>query len=54
MKQMFADGDIGLIGLLFFFSVFVGIALWVYHPKRKSKVESYKNIPLNEDEHDRT
>ncbi len=40
----------GLIGLLFFFAVFVGIAVWVYQPKRKKEIESLKNIPLKEDD----
>lgn len=41
----------GLVGLLFFFSVFVGIALWAFLPARKQLVESYKYIPLSEDKH---
>ena len=49
MKALFADGGIGLIGLLFFFALFVGIAVWAYHPKRKQKIESLKHIPLTED-----
>ncbi|MCI5050222.1 MAG: cbb3-type cytochrome c oxidase subunit 3 [Rickettsiales bacterium] len=53
MKALFADGGVGLVGLLFFFIIFVGIAVWAYHPKRKEKIESWKHIPLNEDEHDR-
>lgn len=54
MKAFFADGGIGLIGLLFFFTIFVGIALWVYHPGRKQSIERLKNIPLDEDEYDRS
>jgi cbb3-type cytochrome oxidase subunit 3 len=54
MKALFASADIGLIGLLFFFAVFLGIALWAYHPSRKEKIEQHKNIPLSEDDtHDR-
>ncbi|MEM7070198.1 MAG: cbb3-type cytochrome c oxidase subunit 3 [Pseudomonadota bacterium] len=49
MKALFASADHGLIGLIFFFLVFVGIALWVYHPKHKKKIEALKNIPLKED-----
>lgn len=48
MKALFASGSYGLIGLLFFFAVFVGIALWVYNPKRKQEIEKLKNIPLEE------
>ncbi|MDG1287703.1 MAG: cbb3-type cytochrome c oxidase subunit 3 [Rickettsiales bacterium] len=53
MKTVFANADAGIVGLLFFFCVFVGIAIWAFNPKRKTQIESYKNIPLNEDEHDR-
>ena len=50
MKALFADGGAGLLGLLFFFTLFVGIAVWAYHPKHKAKIESLKHIPLSEDE----
>jgi cbb3-type cytochrome oxidase subunit 3 len=50
MKELFASADYGLIGLLFFFSIFVGIASWAYHPKHKEAIEALKNIPLDEDE----
>lgn len=53
MKELFADGGVGLTGLLFFFILFVGIAAWAYHPARKQQIESLKHIPLREDDHDR-
>lgn len=53
MKTIFANADAGLIGLIFFFCIFVGITIWAYSPKRKQQIEAHKNIPLNEDEHDR-
>lgn len=40
----------GMTGLLFFFFVFVGIAVWAYRPSAKQTLESYKNIPLKGDE----
>ncbi|TNE63816.1 MAG: cbb3-type cytochrome c oxidase subunit 3 [Alphaproteobacteria bacterium] len=40
----------GLTGLLFFFLVFIGIAVWAYRPQVKERLESYKNIPLEGDE----
>lgn len=43
----------GLIGLLFFFSVFVGVAAWAFYPGRKATIESYKFIPLSEENHGR-
>ena len=39
----------GIIGLLFFFSVFTGIALWAFRPGNKNSIESHKYIPLSED-----
>jgi cbb3-type cytochrome oxidase subunit 3 len=44
------SNNAGLTGLLFFFGVFCGIALWAYQPKMKSTLESHKNIPLRGDE----
>ncbi len=49
MKALFASQAFGLIGLLFFFLVFVGIAFWAYHPKRKRQIEQLKNIPFSEE-----
>ena len=43
----------GLIGLIFFFTVFVGIAIWAYRPSAKQYFESLKYIPLSEDNHDK-
>lgn len=48
MKEFFADADIGLIGLLFFFGVFVFIAVRTYWPGRKEEIEKLKNIPLED------
>lgn len=54
MKALFASADFGLIGLLFFFALFVGIAFWAYTPHRKEEIEDLKNIPLrDEDNHGR-
>lgn len=39
----------GLIGLLFFFGVFITVALWAFLPSQKQKLESYKFLPLQED-----
>ena len=50
MKAMFASADFGLIGLLFFFAVFMGIAFWAYHPRRKHAIEDLKNIPLRDED----
>ncbi len=38
-----------VIGLLFFFLVFVGIAISVMRPSAKNYIESLAKIPLKED-----
>jgi cbb3-type cytochrome oxidase subunit 3 len=46
-------GNIKALGLVIFFMIFVGIVLWVYGSKKRSqKLESYKNIPFQDDEMD--
>lgn len=49
MKELYASTEMGVIGLLFFFIFFVGVAVWAYLPANKKKIEAYKNIPLSED-----
>lgn len=42
------------LALLIFFVTFVGIILYVYGSKRRSKrLESYKDIPFQDDEENR-
>ncbi len=38
-----------VIGLLFFFSVFVAIAVWALRPGVKQKLQDLAQIPLKED-----
>jgi cbb3-type cytochrome oxidase subunit 3 len=49
MKELYASAEIGITGLLFFFAIFVGVAIWAYLPRNKQKIEAYKQIPLKED-----
>ncbi len=46
----FAD-QAPMIGLLFFFGFFTVMALWVYTPARRAKLESHGEIPLNDEVH---
>ena len=41
------------IGLLFFFAVFIGIAVWALNPANKKRLQSYGEIPLKEESHER-
>lgn len=38
------------IMLIFFLSVFVGIAFWAFKPSNKKRMKSYGDIPFKEDE----
>ena len=38
-----------IVGLLFFFMVFVGIAIWAWRPSAKKNFEQLGKIPLRED-----
>lgn len=42
----------GLVGLVFFVSIFTGIVIWAFQPGRKETLESYKYIPFSEEKHD--
>ena len=42
----------GLIGLLFFFTFFVLMAVWVYRPGSMDKYQNYAGIPLKESDYD--
>ena len=50
MKSLFADPDLGLIGLLFFFLFFCGVAIWTFRPGAKKKYDAMGEIPLKEDD----
>ncbi len=50
MKHFFADPDLGLIGLLFFFIFFSFVAVWTFRPGAKKVYQDHGNIPLQENE----
>ena len=50
--MMWLVENAALIGLLFFFCVFVGIILWALQPQRKQVLESYKHIPFMDEADD--
>ena len=41
-----------VVGLLFFFLVFVGIAVWALRPSAKHRLQNLAYIPLKEDNHE--
>lgn len=48
MKTFFANPDLGLIGLLFFFLFFCIVLVWTFRPGAKKRYEDHGNIPLND------
>ena len=50
MKEMFANPDLGLFGLLFFFIFFVTVTLWTFRPGAKGQYNKHAHIPLEENE----
>jgi len=50
MKGIFASPEAGIIGLLFFFTFFVLLALWLIRPGAKEKAKDHARIPLEEDD----
>ena len=50
MKQLFASGDSGIIGLMIFFAVFCLIVFWVLRPGSKETYQECSEIPLKEDD----
>ena len=48
----FISQNAGAIGLVFFVAVFSIIVFWAFRPSSKDVIESYKNIPLEEESHD--
>lgn len=46
MKEYFANADVGIIGLLLFFSFFIVMLVWIFRPGSKDKYKEYGNIPL--------
>jgi len=37
-----------IVGLIFFFSVFVGIVIWAMRPSKKKELEALAKIPLKD------
>ena len=52
MKELFANGTYGMVGLLLFFGLFTGVLIWVFMPGMKAKFKEYGNIPLKDDTHE--
>ena len=48
MKSFFADPDLGLIGLIFFFVFFCAAVLWTFRPGAKKTYQNHGEIPLRD------
>lgn len=53
MKTLFASELYGTIGLILFFTLFVGILIWISKPGAKDKFKKYGEIPLKDDQDER-
>lgn len=40
----------GVAGLLIFFTIFIGVAVWIYRPGTRNRYTKYAHIPLDEKE----
>lgn len=49
MKSFFANPDLGIIGLLFFFGFFCAMLAWTFRPGAKKKYQEHANIPFDGD-----
>ena len=49
MKELFANADAGLYGLVIFFVFFIAAVAWLFRPGASKKYKSYGEIPLKED-----
>ncbi len=52
MKEQFASAQFGLIGLLFFLVLFIGVLAWLFLPGSKDKFKQYGLIPLKDGQDD--
>ncbi len=50
MKELFANPDLGLIGLLFFFVFFCAVTVWTLRPGAKKAYLDHGDIPLREND----
>ncbi len=50
MKELFANADAGITGLILFLVIFCGAVLWTMRPSAKLKYKKYGEIPLREDQ----
>ena len=50
--NLFLSSNAGTVGLLFFFVIFTGIAIWAYLPRNREKLEAHKFIPIKGGEHE--
>jgi len=49
MKEMFANADIGIIGLIIFFILFCCVVVWTLRPSARQNYKKYGEIPIREE-----
>lgn len=53
MKEFFASPELGLLGLLIFFTFFLAMLIWLYRPGAQKHYKNFGNIPLEDETYDR-
>ena len=48
MKEMFADANAGMAGLIIFVLFFIGLLIWLFRPGAKKHYKDAGHIPLKE------
>ncbi len=52
MKALFASETFGLLGLVLFFTLFIGLLIWIFRPGAKAQFQQHSEIPLKDDDHE--
>lgn len=49
MKELFANHDAGILGLLIFVAIFAVVVGWIFRPGSSKIYKNYGEIPLKDD-----
>lgn len=52
MKSLFASADFGMVGLVLFFTLFLGVLVWLFWPGKTQKFKEHGTIPLKDDNYE--
>ena len=52
MKSLFASSEFGMIGLILFFGLFLGVLAWLFWPGKAQTFKDHGAIPLKDDSYE--